>query len=112
MKFEIALGKYNLGTLMRRCGYAPDRFNGDRDDNVFVCPLARNGYPRFHIYARVIEDGAVAHLNIHLDQKKPSYEQSGAHAHSGEYDGPLIEAEARRIQEVVSGEIGTRIEPS
>ncbi|MCH7552279.1 hypothetical protein IIB49_02720, partial [Patescibacteria group bacterium] len=54
-------------------------------------------YPRFHIYAKEQED--TASLNIHLDQKQPSYE--GSSAHSGEYEGSLIEQEVERIQSLV-----------
>lgn len=50
-------------------------------------------YPRYHVYLEQTGDGVSA--NLHLDQKQPSY--GAGHAHSGEYDGPLIERERDRI---------------
>ena len=38
-------------------------------------------------------------FNLHLDQKKPSY--SGSSAHSGEYDGEIIEKEVERIKGIL-----------
>ena len=38
-------------------------------------------------------------FNLHLDQKKPTYE--GHVAHSGEYDGELVEEEAERIRRIL-----------
>jgi len=35
-------------------------------------------------------------LNLHLDQKQPSY--AGAPAHNAEYDGDLVAAEMARIK--------------
>lgn len=52
-------------------------------------------YPRFHIYVNREEPGTLIELTLHLDEKKPSYE--GFTAHSGQYDGPVIEEERRRI---------------
>lgn len=42
------------------------------------------------------EDGFI--INLHLDQKKPSY--AGTSAHAGEYEGPVVEREASRLREV------------
>ena len=38
-------------------------------------------------------------FSLHLDQKKPVYQ--GAHAHSGEYFGPVIDEEAARIKSIL-----------
>lgn len=54
-------------------------------------------YPRFHAY--IVEDGPGYRINIHLDQKQASYE--GFTKHNGEYDGPVIEAEAARIYSAI-----------
>lgn len=85
----------NLTQLMRRGGYAPDRYSRP-DEPSFSRPIYGPPYPRFHIYVEETADAWL--LKLHLDQKKPSYE--GATAHSGEYDGPVVEAEADRIKEV------------
>jgi len=51
-------------------------------------------YPRFHAYLET--DGAKIHLNLHLDMKKPNYE--GTTAHSGEYEGKIVEEEKQRLE--------------
>ena len=38
-------------------------------------------------------------FNLHLDQKKPTYEWHIAH--SGEYDGELVEKEIERIKKIL-----------
>lgn len=55
--------------------------------------LAGRDYPRFHMYLK--KEGKAVTANIHLDQKKPSYE--GSSAHGGDYDSEIIADEARRI---------------
>lgn len=56
--------------------------------------MGRSGYPRFHAY---VEGDALKELrvNLHLDQKQPTYGDQTAH--SGEYDGPVVEGEMARI---------------
>ena len=54
----------------------------------------------FHIYLE--EDDPDLILNLHLDQKRPSYE--GATAHSGEYEGKIIEDEIERIKQILKKE--------
>ncbi len=78
--------------LGRKIGY---RLLGSRDDEYnFVRSIGDDHYPRFHLYVK--DAGGFLIFNIHLDQKKPSYE--GHTAHSGEYDGEIIEKEAERIR--------------
>lgn len=81
--------------ILRKCSYG--MITG-RSGQSFVRRLARNDYPRFHVY---IEG---QYINLHLDQKQASYE--GFHAHSGEYDGDVVEREGERIVEVAK-QIGT-----
>ncbi len=81
--------------VLRRAGYA-EHFDRRSGLTSYVKRLTREFYPRFHVY---IERGII---NIHLDQKQASYE--GSHAHSGEYDGPLLEAEIERIKTVIERE--------
>lgn len=54
-------------------------------------------FPRYHVY--VIEQGDEVIFDLHLDQKRPSYEGSSMHA--GEYDGTAVEREAERIRKFV-----------
>jgi hypothetical protein len=81
--------------LLRRCGYAEihDRRSGEVS---YVRRLGREFYPRLHAYPEELDSGLV--INLHLDMKKPSYE--GFHAHSGEYEGPLLDKEAERIKKI------------
>ncbi len=78
---------------MRKCKYAPDGQDPKTGELRFFRSLGGRRYPRFHIYAQEQED--TASLNIHLDQKQQSYE--GSSAHSGEYEGSIIEQEVERI---------------
>ena len=69
--------------------------------------LGRNDYPRFHLYVMEKSFGAAASqdklntfvFNLHLDQKKPSYE--GQKGHSGDYDGDVVEGETERIKNIL-----------
>lgn len=89
----------NAPNLLRRCGYIEiyDRKSGKTS---FSRKLRSDHYPRFHVYIGRDEPGSLQ-INMHLDMKKPSYE--GSSAHSGEYDGPLIANEARRVQGILAG---------
>lgn len=82
----------NFTPLLRRAGYHPER---NREGVIsYARSLSGSQFPRFHVYIEPAEGGWS--VNMHLDQKKPSYEGSSAHA--GEYDGPIIEAEGRRLK--------------
>jgi hypothetical protein len=78
--------------FIRRCGYAKiiDRRMGKIS---YVKRIRRNFYPRFHVYIKESNDLIV--FDLHLDQKRPIYE--GVTAHSGEYDGEVVEKEGERI---------------
>jgi hypothetical protein len=84
----------NIVNLMRKVGYY---FSGKEPDSSFVRPMGRSGYPRFHIYLNIIEGTNEIIFNLHLDQKRPIYK--GVSAHSGEYDGKVVETEAERIKQ-------------
>ena len=99
MTLTIALGRENTLTLMRHCGYAPEGADENTGEQKWTRPLMGRRYPRFHIYSRTSADSTKAILELHLDQKQPSYE--GTRAHSGEYDGPVVAREAQRIQNLV-----------
>lgn len=82
----------NATVAIQRCGYA--RFVDPRTgDESFTRRLGTGFYPRWHLYAKETANDLI--LNLHLDQKKPSY--GVGHAHSGEYEGQTVEDEARRI---------------
>ncbi|MBZ9577598.1 hypothetical protein KJA13_00985 [Patescibacteria group bacterium] len=91
MKFAIKNTGENTINLMRKIGYLFQK------ENQFVRPLGRSGYPRFHLYIEENNDELI--LNLHLDQKKPVYK--GSPAHAGEYEGKVVETEAQRIKQIL-----------
>lgn len=82
-------------TVLRRAGYFELR-DRNTDQSSYVRRLRTGFYPRFHLY--VEETATGLGLNLHLDQKQPSY--GGQTKHSGEYDGPTVEAEVERLRQV------------
>lgn len=99
MQFEFP--KIKLGDpehAIRRCGYGR---MVNRDGQVSYVRRLDHGmlYPRFHVYLKDYVD--VVQINLHLDQKAPVYE--GVTAHSGEYDGEVVEREAERMQAIITG---------
>lgn len=88
--------KENIYNLMRDCGYYFLDKNEENSEYNFVRPP--RSYPRFHIYLKVENENLI--FNLHLDQKKPTYK--GAPAHSGEYDGELVEKETERIKKIIN----------
>lgn len=79
-----------------RCGYAKiiDR---RMNKTSFAKRIHRDFYPRFHVYIKV--EGESVIFDLHLDQKRPIYE--GVTAHSGEYDGEVVEREGERIKVLI-----------
>jgi hypothetical protein len=82
--------------LLRRAGYIFQRMEGDKMS--LILPMARSGYPRFHIYCH-LEDANLV-VNLHLDQKKNTYGDETRH--HGEYDnsGP-VEQEINRLKNFI-----------
>lgn len=98
MKLVIPQSNINITSLtfLRTAGYRPihSRQTGQAS---FVRPFGQGHYPRFHIY--IEEEGDTLTINLHLDQKKPSYK--GTAAHSGEYDSPVVRAEITRLKNLL-----------
>jgi len=86
--------------FIRRCGYAKiiDRRMGKTS---YAKRIHRDFYPRFHIYIK--ESGDLIIFDLHLDQKRPIYE--GVTAHSGEYDGDVVDREAARLAQVIKSQV-------
>ena len=90
MKFFIKNTGENIVNVMRKIGYY------FQAENQFIRPLERSGYPRFHLYIKTNKELI---FNLHLDQKGPVYKDSPAH--SGEYEGQVVENEAERIKQIL-----------
>lgn len=91
--------KNTIYNLMRDLGY---HFQGQTENSKelgFSRP--RTGYPRLHLFIK--QEKEILSLSLHLDQKKPVYEN--ATAHSGDYDGPVVEREMARIKQYIESQI-------
>jgi len=97
MKFEVSLPKQNTNSFMRDCGYVPEGTDSKTNELKFSRNLGAS-YTRFHIYCTELENRRCV-FNLHLDQKRPSYK--GTSAHAGEYAGPVVGAEAQRLISLV-----------
>jgi hypothetical protein len=60
----------------------------------YIMRVSSQFYPRYHVYVKL--NGPKVTVDLHIDQKKASYK--GQRAHSGEYDGPLVEEEIARLK--------------
>ena len=78
--------------FMRRAGYGFQKEGGG--EAAFIRRVGAADFPRYHAY--VTEQPGAIQVNLHVDQKAPTYQQG--RAHSGEYEGPLIEQEAARLR--------------
>lgn len=96
MEFVIKDLKENVLNVARQIGYVMLEAKSPNEYNL-VRRLSIDNYPRFHIYVK--QRGDHFEFSLHLDQKAPIYK--GTHAHSGEYDGPVVENEADRIKEIL-----------
>lgn len=87
----------NAAAFIRRCGYG--EYYDRRMKQVSYMKRARMSdmFPRYHVY--IEERGEEVILDLHLDQKRPSYE--GTSMHAGEYDGTAVERESARIQSFI-----------
>ncbi len=99
MKFQIKKINTSRKNLLRVCGYKEIQNPYKENEISYARSLeASRFYPRFHIYIEEIADSEGIQLNLHLDMKKPIYK--GTTAHSGEYEGELVEREAQRIKNI------------
>jgi len=96
MRFSLKKPSENMASLARRIGYRLITTTPDQEFNL-IRPLSRD-YPRFHLYVK--DWGGALEFSLHLDQKRPSYGRETAH--SGEYDGTLVEGEEQRIKEALT----------
>lgn len=97
MDFTIKQNE-SVVNVARKIGYVIIDAKNNVEYNL-VRKLTGNNYPRFHIYLKQRGENFI--FSLHLDQKAPIYK--GTHAHSGEYDGPVIETESDRIKQLLVG---------
>lgn len=96
MRFIIKnLLKKNIYSMTKKAGYYFQGKNKEKLEIIFVRPP--HGYPRFHLYVKTEDKNLI--FNLHLDQKRPIYK--GSPAHAGEYEGETIEKEIERIKQVL-----------
>ena len=98
MDFVLKNIKKSIVTIARQIGYVIIDTTANNEYNL-VRKLNFDNYPRFHIYLKQQGDNCV--INLHLDQKKPSYGAQGVHAHNGEYFGPVVENEGDRVKSIL-----------
>jgi hypothetical protein len=91
----------NIPNLMRQCSYFFGRKQGDEIVFVRILGTAKSGYPRFHAHVKLDKVSQQTYINLHLDQKKPSYQ--GTPAHSAEYESEVVREEAARIKQIIEG---------
>ena len=107
MRILIKNINLNVAAALRKCGYHFERRDDERGEISAVRNPGAGSYPRFHVYVKSVSKMGLEaskteralHINLHLDQKKPSYK--GSAAHSGEYEGPLVEQEGQRIKNIL-----------
>lgn len=88
MKYRVSVeevGDLNIERFLRAQGWA-QIYDRRGDKYSYVKRLSRDFYPRLHLYVKQYPDNYV--FDLHLDQKKASYE--GHSAHSGEYEGEMV----------------------
>jgi len=96
MTLEIPNFTKNLTDSMRSAGYHFDGHDQKTGEWRFYRGLSANLYPRFHVYASFNKTTKKLTVNLHLDQKAPVYK--GSAAHSGDYEGTVIEKEATSLK--------------
>lgn len=84
---------FNIKVAMNRLGYHEHTDRRTRSTS-YIRRLQSLQYPRFHVYIEELSNGIS--INVHFDEKKPSYGNSPRH--SGQYDSELVQKEAERIQ--------------
>ena len=90
----------NILSLMRQCGYYISKNNNNEIAFFRIISNSKSGFPRFHAYIKKDEISQETIINLHLDQKKPVYKGSSAHA--AEYEGELVEKETERLSQILN----------
>lgn len=106
MRFVIPKLAISPPYFLRKCGYIEIQ-NPHKNNEISYARSLDPGrfYPRFHVYLESDKSGFG--ISIHMDMKKPSYE--GSSAHSGEYDGPVVQGEIERIQGIMKNHLSENL---
>jgi hypothetical protein len=83
--------------LLRRAGYGEQRTRNGQIS--FIRRVSGERFPRYHAYVENTQGGGMQ-VNLHVDQKEATYD--GSSAHSGEYEGSVVEREMERIIQFVN----------
>ena len=92
------LTNFNADEFLRRSGFAYI-YDNKMGHGSYIKRLNRDFYPRLHLYVKEKTDKEGRDLiimELHLDQKKASYE--GVRMHSAEYDGEVVENEIENLK--------------
>ena len=99
MKFKVKADfKDNMDVVFKDCGY---HFHPKFEDSYIKRLSKISYYPRWHLYFK--KNQGIYEFNLHLDQKKVSY--NGHTAHSGDYDDENVKIEAKRILNIMKKHI-------
>lgn len=82
--------------LMRKAGYGEKVTKQGKVS--YIRRLRAAEFPRFHAYVDTKAKGF--QVNLHLDQKGACY--TGTSSHSGEYEGDVVDEEAKRMKETIN----------
>jgi len=100
MNFTIENLRTNPTTAMRRTGYRFQRKVEESGELSFVREMAQGGYPRFHMYVKLV--GTRLDISIHIDHKKHTYGEETRH--HGEYkteEGGALGPEVERLKKIL-----------
>jgi len=95
------LVNFNADEFLRRAGFAYI-YDNLKGHGSYIKRLNRDFFPRLHVYVMEKKDATGRDLiviEMHLDQKKASYE--GSKMHSAEYDGEVVEAEINNLKNLM-----------
>lgn len=95
------LTNFNADEFLRRAGFAYI-YDNLKGHGSYIKRLNRDFFPRLHVYVMEKKDNEGRELiviEMHLDQKKASYE--GAKMHNAEYDGEVVENEMNNLKNLM-----------
>lgn len=95
----------NPANTLRQIGFRYLGMANGQEEMVFYRPVGQDAYPRFHLYLQNTLQAKKSNdlfFSIHFDQRRTVYQ--GSTAHSGEYEGELLEKEVEKIRKVFESE--------